>query len=309
MIANSLVRPLFEGPIDVVGDIHGEIDAAQNLLANLGYAPDGTHPKGRRLIFLGDLTDRGPDSPGVVQLVERLVKAGRAQCVLGNHDLNLLLGERKHENWWFFGERSSLDASGTPTPAILADVDVRQSICRFFRSLPLVLERPDVRVVHACWDDSMVECVRQASGAVALHRQYEKQIDAGHQARNGLDEIDRGLDKQNHNPVKVLTSGLERRCEKPFESGGKLRHEERVPWWDFYRDEVYCIFGHYGFLKGKYQLTGRAICADFAVGKRWQERKQPSFTGQFEARLGAFRLPEKQIIFDDGETEDLNFET
>ena len=60
---DSLVQPLFEGPIDTVGDIHGEIDAFRDLLGHLGYADDGSHPQGRRLVFLGDLTDRGPDNP------------------------------------------------------------------------------------------------------------------------------------------------------------------------------------------------------------------------------------------------------
>ena len=69
---DTLVRPLFAGPIDIVGDIHGEIDALLALLHHLGYAEDGIHAQGRRLVFVGDLTDRGPDSPSVVSLVGRL---------------------------------------------------------------------------------------------------------------------------------------------------------------------------------------------------------------------------------------------
>lgn len=107
----SLVQPLFDGPLDIVGDVHGEIEALHSLLEILGYSDDGQHSQGRRLVFVGDLTDRGPDSPSVVDLVESLVKSGRAQCVLGNHDLNILLGDRKHDNHWFFGEPWSLDGS------------------------------------------------------------------------------------------------------------------------------------------------------------------------------------------------------
>jgi hypothetical protein len=61
----TLVRPLFDGPIDVVGDVHGEIDALHDLLRHPGYIRHGDHPEGRRLVFLGDLTDRGPDRPSV----------------------------------------------------------------------------------------------------------------------------------------------------------------------------------------------------------------------------------------------------
>ena len=49
-----------------------------------------SHPEGRRLIFVGDLVDRGPDSVGVVDLVRRLVASGRGFCVAGNHDEKLL---------------------------------------------------------------------------------------------------------------------------------------------------------------------------------------------------------------------------
>src|SRR5262249_14523400 len=86
----TLVRELFDGPIDIGGDVHGEIQALNDLLARLGYEPDGRHPQGRRLVFVGDLGDRGPDSPGVVLRIRDLVERGTAQCVLGNHDFNAL---------------------------------------------------------------------------------------------------------------------------------------------------------------------------------------------------------------------------
>src|SRR5919107_1091115 len=101
MSHSGLVQPLFDGALDIVADIHGALEA---LLARLGYDEWGGHPEGRRLVFLGDLTDRGPDSPAVVALVRRLVEAGRAQCVLGNHELNLVRGQEKHGGAWFYGK-------------------------------------------------------------------------------------------------------------------------------------------------------------------------------------------------------------
>lgn len=297
-----LVRPLFEGPIDIVGDVHGEIDALRALLGHLGYSKDGSHPEGRRLVFLGDLTDRGPDSPGVIDLVQSFVEAGHAQCVLGNHDLNILLKHVKHDNHWFFGEEWSLDGSDEPTPAVLADDGVRQTVINFFQTLPLVLERDDVRVVHACWDDSMVEIVRQSSNVVTLYRQYKDQIDADHSRQPQLDELTKELEHQNRNPVKVLTSGKERRVESPFYASGKWRQTERVPWWDEYQDETYCVFGHYSFYKDQTELAGRALCADFSVAKRWEERKSSDFDSVFRGKLAAVRFPEMLLMFDDGVT-------
>jgi len=133
----QLVQPLPDGPLDIVGDVHGEIEALGALLDRLGYAEDGSHPRQRRLVFAGDLTDRGPDRPAVIERVQRLVETGRAYCVLGNHDLNILLGHRKHDNHWFFGESWALDGSDEPTPAVLADDRIRDAVLAFFRSLPL----------------------------------------------------------------------------------------------------------------------------------------------------------------------------
>lgn len=90
------------GPFDIIGDIHGCLDETLALLDRLGYvvaigvADDGgrrfdvTPPEGRRVIFLGDLTDRGPDSPGVLRLAMDMVASGAALCVPGNHDDKLL---------------------------------------------------------------------------------------------------------------------------------------------------------------------------------------------------------------------------
>ena len=44
---------------------------------------------------MGDLVSRGPDSVGVVELVNGLIELERAQGILGNHELNILLNHRK----------------------------------------------------------------------------------------------------------------------------------------------------------------------------------------------------------------------
>jgi protein phosphatase len=86
------------GPFDVIGDVHGCRPELEQLLDKLGYAIDrdaagrpvsASHPT-RRAIFLGDLVDRGPDTPGVLRLVMGMVAAGTAFCVPGNHEAKLL---------------------------------------------------------------------------------------------------------------------------------------------------------------------------------------------------------------------------
>ncbi len=295
----SLVRPLFPGPVDVVADVHGEIDALHDLLARLGYREDGIHPDGRRLVFLGDLIDRGPDSPAVVKFVQTLVENGLGQCVLGNHDLNILLGEPKYDSNWYYGKE--FHHEGKLVPQVLVHDDkARRKIKDFFASLPLVLERPGLRVVHACWQSEMVDAARQATDVLELYHHHVRLIENSHAARTDLDEIERGLEHQNRNPVKLLTSGRERRVAVPFESGGKIRHEERISWWEQYSDPEVCIFGHYGAPPGEPHGQGRAICIDYGVSKRHKERLEPGFEGTFRGKLSGFRFPEKVVIFDDG---------
>ncbi|MCZ7457424.1 polynucleotide kinase-phosphatase [Streptomyces sp. WMMC940] len=76
------------GPFDIIGDIHGCSSELDTLLGRLGYV-DGAHPEGRTAVFVGDLVDRGPDSPGVLRRVMDMVAAGNALCVPGNHENKL----------------------------------------------------------------------------------------------------------------------------------------------------------------------------------------------------------------------------
>ncbi|MCW2497832.1 polynucleotide kinase-phosphatase [Jatrophihabitans sp.] len=90
------------GPFDVIGDIHGCRAELERLLVELGYdltrdeagRPVGAHRAGRRAVFVGDLVDRGPDTPGVLRLVMGMVAAGDAFCVPGNHENKLLRAMR-----------------------------------------------------------------------------------------------------------------------------------------------------------------------------------------------------------------------
>jgi polynucleotide kinase-phosphatase len=96
------------GPFDLIGDVHGCYQELVALLDKLGYEvaaepvtdardlgvrvtrrPE-TEAAARKVVFLGDLVDRGPDAPAVLRLVMRMVHDGLALCVPGNHDIKLL---------------------------------------------------------------------------------------------------------------------------------------------------------------------------------------------------------------------------
>lgn len=351
---SALAGTAFGGPIDVVGDVHGEIDALDDLLRVLGYRGRGEHPGGRRLVFIGDLCDRGPDSPAVIGRVRAMVEAGTAQCLLGNHEVNVMRGARKEANGWFFERDHDRERGRFTGSRPAADDAERERILEFFRQLPLVLERPDLRLVHACWNDDRIAEARETAGisnAVELYRHYASLAEAraqssGLHAEAGalldfyrerlldpqrpvpmLDALaERDLAYQLSNPVRVITSGLERKAAGAYFMAGKWRMVERVPWWQDYASDVPVLFGHYwrwpspeaGRRYGKYahDLFGgqpaqawlgpraAAYCLDFSVGARYAERL--SFPGQpFVSRLGAVRWPEREVIFDDGQGREL----
>ena len=77
---------------DVIGDIHGYADKLEALLRELGYGHKGgawRHPD-RQAVFVGDFIDRGPDQVRTVYTVRRMIDAGSAVAVMGNHEFNAI---------------------------------------------------------------------------------------------------------------------------------------------------------------------------------------------------------------------------
>jgi protein phosphatase len=137
------------GPFDVVGDVHGCAAELDELLALLGYAPGAAgvwrHPEGRRVLFLGDLVDRGPDVAGVLRRAMGMVQAGVALCVAGNHDAKLVRALRGRNVQVRNGLAESLASLGAETAGF------RAGVLRFLDSLPhhLVLDGGRLVAAHA----------------------------------------------------------------------------------------------------------------------------------------------------------------
>ncbi|MFI7693922.1 polynucleotide kinase-phosphatase [Nonomuraea sp. NPDC049655] len=108
-------RTELTGPFDIIGDVHGCRSELETLLAKLGWQ-GLTHPEGRTAVFVGDLVDRGPDTPGVLRLVMDMVEAGTAICVAGNHEQKLVRAMNGRKVTVAHGLRESLDqlAAGPP---------------------------------------------------------------------------------------------------------------------------------------------------------------------------------------------------
>ncbi len=142
------------GPFDAIGDVHGCLNELQTLLGELGYeierdergrAVDARHPEGRRVIFLGDLVDRGPDVVGVLRLAMGMVASGSALAVPGNHEAKLVRALR--------GARVTPTHGLAETLAQLADEteEFRERVATFCYDLVshLVLDDGRLVVAHA----------------------------------------------------------------------------------------------------------------------------------------------------------------
>ncbi len=140
---------------DIIGDVHGCLDALRRLCDALGYDEAFHHPQNRQLVFLGDLADRGPDSLGVLSLVGRLVSRGRALLTLGNHDDAL--------GRWLCGQPVDTQKGGLAET--IAQFEARpdrktfkKAVAALYENAPLylVLEGGALIVVHAGIEEGMI---------------------------------------------------------------------------------------------------------------------------------------------------------
>lgn len=145
---------------DIVGDIHGHAEALVQLLEMMGYQNRlGAYRRpDRKVIFLGDFVDRGPEIARVLRIVRSMVEAGTALSVIGNHEINALayhtedpeaLGQylRRHT--------TPNNHQISQTLLQLSPGDLRSHL-DWFRTLPVCLDLEGLRVVHACWDDRAI---------------------------------------------------------------------------------------------------------------------------------------------------------
>lgn len=136
------------GPFDLIGDVHGCYDELEALLRTLGYGfADGTarHPDGRKVVFLGDLVDRGPKTPEVLELVMNMVASGDALAVPGNHDMKLMRALQGKNVRIAHGLAESLEQIGTRPP------EFREQVTAFIDKMVshYVLDDGKLVVAHA----------------------------------------------------------------------------------------------------------------------------------------------------------------
>ncbi len=151
------------GRLIAVGDIHGCAVEFAELLDRLQLQ------RGDRLILLGDLINRGPDS----RLVLDLARSARALCLLGNHELRLLRSRRR-------GDTSLLRDEDRATIATLRPAD-----WDFLAAMPLTHFEPDLNTVFVHggflpdqpWEKQPAEVVTRIQ-VIDAHGQPRKRAEA-----------------------------------------------------------------------------------------------------------------------------------
>ena len=146
------------GPFDIIGDVHGCFDELVELLGRLGYSVDrqsdgysvsSTH--GRKVVFVGDLVDRGPGTVQILRLVSSLVRSGQAFCVPGNHDMKLVRALRGRDVKRTYGLAETMEQLGQEPDAF------RIEVAKFLDDLVshLVFDDGKLVVAHAGLKESM----------------------------------------------------------------------------------------------------------------------------------------------------------
>ena len=280
--------------IDVIGDIHGQYDKLVALLVHLGYSKSAgvwSHCD-RTAVFVGDLIDRGPKQMETVNLVRAMVESRSAACILGNHEFNAIAWvspDPEHPGKFLRdhhkpGNREQHQAfldvvEGTP---------LQKDITDWFKTLPLWLNLPGLRVVHACWHQEAMDLLAPLLGP--NHTLTAATILSGSRKGNPVCEA---IDVVCKGPEIKLPAGVS------FEDkGGRRREEVRVRWWQedlsTYRKAAIgppgdmemipdvplpaewkghpysgppVVFGHYWFTGRPQVISPKFACLDYSVAK------------------------------------------
>ncbi len=216
-----------EQGFDLIGDVHGCALSLERLLKKMDYQ----YLKGcyrhtsRKVIFIGDIVDRGPRIREALHIVKDMVDAGQAEIVLGNHEVNsLAYCTRAHKD---SGRTFLREHTGRHHRLIRETLeqfeaypDEWKAFLRWFQEIPLVLEKPGFRVVHACWDGELIDRFRQLSPSMVLTD------DLLHQAADPESLVHRVVDRLTRGTALVLPNN-----ETILGKDGFARNMFRTKFW------------------------------------------------------------------------------
>lgn len=289
---------------DVIGDVHGYADKLLGLLQVLGYrlVGDTWRHSDRQVVFIGDLIDRGPAQRQTVDIARRMVDAGSAQIVMGNHEFNAVAwatpdpaveGEYLRRRRGAAGDRHRRQHDSF-LQEVGEDTHLHSDHIAWFRSLPMWLDLGGLRVVHACWDEQAMATIEACNGGGA-HLTDALLVESSRKDTPLYWAVDSLL----KGPEVDLPAGY-----SYVDKDGHVRQRARLRWWDgeattlrsaaeippgatavdgsplpqlpdtplapaaspAYHDSVPVLFGHY-WRKGTPRIdTPVSACVDYSAG-------------------------------------------
>ena len=213
---------MITGKYDVIGDIHGHADVLRRLLREMDYRDDDgvfRHPE-RQVIFVGDFVDRGPEQREVLHIARSMCDAGSALAVMGNHEFNALGWAEPDGNGGFLRPHSQNNTEQHEEflRQIGEGSSAHKEALEWFQMLPVWLDLPGLRVVHACWH-------------APAQKMLQPYLDQSHRfTRTGLREASRRGSKA-YDAAEVLLKGPEALLPdgRSFrDKQGHARHEVRL---------------------------------------------------------------------------------
>jgi bis(5'-nucleosyl)-tetraphosphatase (symmetrical) len=226
--------------IYAVGDIQGCAPSLKALVKKL--------PKKSKMIFLGDLVNRGPDSLGALRQLKSLQESGRAECLLGNHDLHLLAIDAGLRN-----------TKGLDTVDAILKAPDRKDLINWIRKRPMALSNGIVLTVHAGvlpqWDlQQTIECAQEVEKALRSKSYKDFLANMYGNTPNKWSNSLKGYER-----LRLITNALTRMrfCtpsgQMEFESKEGLEHGPKgyIPWFNAPKrktTDTLIYFGHWSTL-------------------------------------------------------------
>ncbi|MEL6180530.1 MAG: metallophosphoesterase [Myxococcota bacterium] len=281
---------------DIVGDIHGEADALERLLKRLDYQErDGVyrHTGDRRVVFLGDFIDRGPQHLRTLEVVRRMLEQGTALAVMGNHEFNAIgfatpdpaqpgRWMRPHSAEKIAQHRVFLDQIGEGSA-------LHHELVAWFKTLPLWLDLGELRIVHACWhpqelaliqphvdtdarlrSDAWIEALRYKTGLFNAMEIILKGVEM--KLPDGVIFTDEGGHERDHIRVAWWRSAPQTARQVALVDEGTRTQIPNTPlaWESVYTGSVPVFIGHYWLEGTPEPLTKTVACVDYSVAKGGQ---------------------------------------
>lgn len=277
---------------DIIGDIHGYASHLKNLLEKMGYNKSKgyySHPdEDRMAIFVGDYIDRGIQEKAVIDIVRPMIENGSALGIMGNHEYNAICYATQLENGEYL--RPHNDRNYHTHKEFLEEYpfgsEKYNDVIAWFKTLPLFLELPELRVIHSAWIQEKIDFIKPFLGKNnTLTEDLLTEVAKEGEVYKSLEFLLKGAELiLPHNQYWEDPHGLMRNtmrfnwfikkenvtyrnCALSIPKGVELPNEEIINPPSLYDSNKPVFFGHY-WMSGKPKMqTKKAICVDYSVAK------------------------------------------